>query len=142
MGIELRVTIYVCHWSTHSTIPQIRIIGFVGRNGCIALHPELFRFVTVGFLLDPSTSDNKFDALRALANISMLSKSLSLLDTLYFFAISVLVGTILQYLEIFTLRSAITVGRAFPDFTEVMLEDAAMICCVFISRGAVLCDSC
>ena len=30
-----------------------------------AEYPELFRFVTVGFLLDPSTSDKKFNARRA-----------------------------------------------------------------------------
>ena len=97
--------------------------------------------MTVGFHLDPSTSDSKFDALRALSNMSVLSKSLSLLDTLNFLAISVLVGTILQYFETFTLRSAITVGGAFLVSTEVMFEDASTICCEFITRGAVLCGS-
>ena len=56
VGIELRVTIYVCHWSMHPfrpTKPMIRICGIVGRNGCIALHYyvhflRIFSFVTRG----------------------------------------------------------------------------------------------
>ena len=40
------------------TIPQIRIIGFVGRNGCIALQPfpvTLLVPITVGLVADPAT---------------------------------------------------------------------------------------
>ena len=44
-------------------------------------------------------------ALKASSNMSRFSKFLSLVETLNFFAISMLVGTILLYLEITTLRS-------------------------------------
>ena len=78
-----------------------------------AVYPELFRFVTLGLLLEPSTSDNILEARRALSHMSRLLKVFSLFDTLYFFAISVLVCTILQYLDILTLRSIVTVDGAF-----------------------------
>ena len=58
-----------------------------------AEYPELFRFVTVGLLIDQSTGDNKLKARSTLSNMSRLSKYLFLFDTLCFFAISVLVDT-------------------------------------------------
>ena len=58
-----------------------------------------------------------------------------------FFAISVLVGTMLQYLDMGTLQSIITVDGAFRISTELMVGDALTICCVLKSTGAVNGDS-
>ena len=106
-----------------------------------AEYPKLSRLVTFGGFLEPFTSESKLDALSALSSISILSNDLSLFDTLVFFAISVLVCTILQYLDSLTLRSIITVDGASLVSTELMFEDASTICCEFKSEGAVLGDS-
>ena len=106
-----------------------------------AEYPELFGVVTSGGFLDLSTNEGKLDALSALSSMSILSNDLSLFDTLVFFASSVLIGTILQYLDSWTLRSIITIDGALLVSTELMLEDASTICCELRSKGAVIGDS-
>ena len=103
-----------------------------------AEYPESFRLVTSGCFLEPSTSESKLDALSAL---SILSNDLPFVDTLVFFAIRLLVCTMLQYLDSRTLRSIITIDGALLVSTELMLEDAYTICCELRSKGAVLGDS-
>ena len=110
-------------------------------NIASATYPELFVAVLVGFNLDQSASDDKFDGCSALFSISRLSKFLSLFDTQNFLAIFVLVITILLYLEIVFLRSAVTVGGASRISTDAILEGASTICYEHTSRGFVLCHS-
>ena len=106
-----------------------------------APYPDVLSAALVGLFLEPSTSDYKLDALNALSSISRLSKVLSLFETQNFLAISVLVGTILLYLEIVTLRSAATVGGASLISTDAIFEGASTICCEHRSRGSAVYDS-
>ena len=113
------------------------MIGMIASGIC----PELFAGVTSGGFLVPSTIESRFDARSALSSISKLSKVLSLADTLVFLAISVLVGVMLKYLEIGTLRSIITVDVAYRISTGLVIDGASTICCDLRSTGAVINNS-
>ena len=97
--------------------------------------------MTSGCFLEPFTSESKLDALSALSSISILSNDLSVVDALVYFAISVLVCTMLQYLDSRTLQSIITIDGALLVSTELILENASTICCGLRSKGAVVGDS-
>ena len=92
-----------------------------------APYPDVLSAALVGLFLEPSTSDYKLDALNALSSISRLSKVLSLFETQNFFAIYVLVVTILLYLEIGNLRFAVTTCGAIPIFGMTLDKGAASI---------------
>ena len=54
--------------------PSALIVGLIAS----AVYPELFISVTSGGLLDPSTNDNKFEALNAFSSISIIPNVLFL----------------------------------------------------------------
>ena len=82
--------------TVNALVPSAHINGMIASG----VYLELFVGVTSGGILVPSTIESKLDARSAFSSISKLSNVLSLFDTLVSFAISVLVGAILQYLDI------------------------------------------
>ena len=91
-----RICIELIAMTVNALVPSALINGMIASG----VYSELFVGVTSGGILVPSTIESKLDVRSAFSSISKLSNVLSLFDTLVFFAISVLVGAILQYLDI------------------------------------------